>query len=238
MLAEGLAALPFMDDARAQLVISAFWPMVQAGFLVSVPLALASFVLGMLIAVVVAFLRVMPPAGLWHAVVLRLVQLYISVIRGTPLLVQLCIVFYGLPAVGVTLDPIPTAIIGFSLNVGAYASETVRAAILSVPKGQWDAAFAMGMTFRQAFVLVVVPQAFRVAVPPLSNTFISLFKDTSLAAVVTVTELFRVAQQVANRAYDFLPIFIEAALVYWAFCWVLFALQARIEKRLDKRVLK
>ena len=238
MLAEWLAALPFMNDARADLVISAFWPMVKAGFLVSVPLAVAAFVFGIAIAVCVALLRVMPVAGWWHRAALLLVQFYISVIRGTLLLVQLCIVFYGLPAVGIYLDPIPTAIIGFSLNVGAYASETVRAAILSVPKGQWEAGFAVGMTYMQAFRRIIMPQAFRVAVPPLSNTFISLFKDTSLAAVVTVTELFRVAQQVANRAYDFLPVFIEAALVYWAFCWVLFALQARIEKRLDRYVAK
>ena len=238
MLAEWLAALPFMNDARADLVISAFWPMVKAGFLVSVPLAVAAFVFGIAIAVCVALLRVMPVAGWWHRAALLLVQFYISVIRGTPLLVQLCIVFYGLPAVGIYLDPIPTAIIGFSLNVGAYASETVRAAILSVPKGQWEAGFAVGMTYMQAFRRIIMPQAFRVAVPPLSNTFISLFKDTSLAAVVTVTELFRVAQQVANRAYDFLPVFIEAALVYWAFCWVLFALQARIEKRLDRYLAK
>ena len=237
-LTDLLAALPFMSPARADLVISAFWPMVKAGFLVSVPLALASFILGMLIAVGVALLRIMPVRGLLHRLLLALVRVYISVIRGTPMLVQLMVVFYGLPAVGIELNPIPTAIIGFSLNVGAYASETVRAAILSVPKGQWEAGFAIGMTYMQAFRRIIMPQACRVAVPPLSNTFIGLFKDTSLAAVVTVTELFRQAQQVANRAYDFLPVFIEAGLVYWLFCWVLFAVQARLEKRLDRYVAK
>ena len=159
MLAEWLAALPFMNDARAELVISAFWPMVQAGFLVSVPLAVAAFVFGIAIAVCVALLRVMPVAGWWHRAALLLVQFYISVIRGTPLLVQLCIVFYGLPAVGIYLDPIPTAIIGFSLNVGAYASETVRAAILSVPKGQWEAGFAVGMGCTVARCLPARPMA-------------------------------------------------------------------------------
>ena len=176
--------------------------------------------------------------GIFQKCLLKLVEFYISVIRGTPLLVQLVIVFYGLPSVGIYIDPIPAAIIGFSLNVGAYASETIRAAILSVPKGQWEAGFSIGMTYMQTFRRIVAPQAFRVAVPPLSNEFIGLFKNTSLAAVVTVTELFRVAQETANRTYDFLPVYIEAALVYWCFCKVLFLIQARLEKRFDRYVAK
>ncbi|EGV36138.1 ABC transporter permease, amino acid [Neisseria weaveri] len=227
-----------MTEARADLVISAFWPMVKAGFLVSVPLAVASFIIGMIIAVGVALLRVMPQGGWLHRIALVLAKIYISAIRGTPILVQICIVFYGLPALGIFIDPIPAAIIGFSINIGAYGSETIRAAILSVPKGQWEAGFSIGMTYMQTFRRIIAPQAFRVAVPPLSNTFISLFKETSLASVVTVTELFRVAQQVANSAYDFLPVYIEAGLVYWCFCWVLFLAQAKIEKRLDRYVAK
>ncbi len=238
MLNDLLASLAFMSEARANLVISAFWPMVKAGFLVSVPLAIASFICGMVIAVLVALLRVTPVNGWWHRIALQLAKIYISVIRGMPMLVQISIVFYGLPAIGIFIDPIPAAIIGFSLNIGAYASETIRAAILSVPKGQWEAGYSVGMTYLQTFRRIIAPQAFRVSVPPLSNTFISLFKDTSLASVVTVTELFRVAQQVANSAYDFLPVYILAGLVYWCFCWVLFFLQARIETRLDRYVAR
>ena len=234
MLNNFLASLPFMTETRADMLISAFWPMVKAGFAVSLPLAIASFVIGMIIAVAVALVRIMPSGGIFQKCLLKLVEFYISVIRGTPLLVQLVIVFYGLPSVGIYIDPIPAAIIGFSLNVGAYASETIRAAILSVPKGQWEAGFSIGMTYRR----IVAPQAFRVAVPPLSNEFIGLFKNTSLAAVVTVTELFRVAQETANRTYDFLPVYIEAALVYWCFCKVLFLIQARLEKRFDRYVAK
>lgn len=238
MLNNFLASLPFMTETRADLMISAFWPMVKAGFLVSMPLALASFVIGMVIAMVVAVVRVMPSEGWLHKIFLGLTKIYVSAIRGTPILVQISIVFYGLPAIGVYIDPIPAAIIGFSLNVGAYASETIRAAILSVPKGQWEAGFSIGMTYMQTFRRIIAPQAFRVSVPPLSNEFIGLFKNTSLAAVVTVTELFRVASEVANRAYDFLPIYIEAGLVYWCFCWVLFLIQAKIEKRFDRYVAK
>ena len=227
-----------MTEARATLVINAFWPMVKAGFLYSLPLALVSFSIGIVIALAVALVRTVPVAGMAHRIVLGLVRFYVSAIRGTPLLVQLMIVFYGLPAIGITLNPLPTAIIGFSLTIGAYASETIRAAILSVPKGQWEAGFTIGMTYMQTFRRIILPQAFRVSVPPLSNTFISLFKDTSLASVVTITELFRVAQQVANSSYDFLPVYIEAGLIYWAFCFVLFMIQSRLEVRLDRYIAR
>lgn len=105
-------------------------------------------------------------------------------------------------------------------------------------KGQWEAGYTIGMTYMQTFRRIIAPQAFRVAVPPLSNTFIGLFKDTSLASVVTVTEMFRVAQQVANMSYDFLPVYIEAGLIYWCFCWVLFLIQARLEVRFNRFVAK
>ncbi|WP_274585194.1 amino acid ABC transporter permease [Neisseria leonii] len=227
-----------MTGARAELVMSAFWPMVKAGVLISFPLAAASFAVGMLIALAVALVRVSPARGWVQAVLLRLVKAYVSMIRGTPLLVQISIVFYGLPAIGIFIDPIPAAIIGFSLNTGAYASETIRAAILSVPKGQWEAGFSIGMSYMQTFRRIIAPQAFRVAVPPLSNDFIGLFKNTSLASVVTVTELFRVAQQYANLSYDFLPVYIEAGVIYWCFCAVLFMVQARIERRFNRHAVK
>lgn len=236
MLSNLLLSLPFMTESRVDLVINAFWPMVEAAFLVSIPLAISSFIIGMIIAVSVALIRITPANGIFHRIALVLVKIYISIIRGTPMLVQISVVFYGLPAIGIFIDPIPAAIIGFSLNIGAYGSETVRAAISSVPKGQWEAGYTIGMNYLQTFRRIIGPQAFRVAVPPLSNTFIGLFKDTSLASVVTVTEMFRVAQQMANMSYDFLPVYIEAGLVYWCFCWVLFFIQARIEKRMARYV--
>lgn len=238
MLNDLLLSIPFMTQARVDLVINGFFPMVKAAFLVSIPLAIASFIIGIAIAIAVALIRVTPVNSWFHRVFLWFVKGYISIIRGTPMLVQICIVFYGLPAIGIYIDPIPAAIIGFSLNIGAYGSETIRAAILSVPKGQWEAGYTIGMTYMQTFRRIIAPQAIRVAVPPLSNTFIGLFKDTSLASVVTVTEMFRVAQQVANMSYDFLPVYIEAGLIYWCFCWVLFLIQARLEKRFDRYVAK
>ena len=210
-----------MTDLRAQAVINAFWPMFKSGLTVSVKLAVISFILGMIIAIIVALVRVMPRTGWWHNILLFLFKVYISIIRGTPMLVQLAVVFYGLPALNVYIDPIPAAIIAFSLNVGAYSSETVRAAILSVPKGQWEAGFSIGMTYIQTF-----------------NSFIGLFKETSLASFVTVTEMFRITQQHANVSYDFLPIYIEAGFLYWCFCGVLFVLQAKLEKHFDRHIAK
>lgn len=238
MLENLLLQIPFMDEARVKLVMDAFFPMVEAAVLVSIPLAIASFIIGMVIAVGVALIRVTPVNGILHRIALAIVKVYISIIRGTPMLVQISVVFYGLPAIGVYIDPIPAAIIGFSLNIGAYGSETVRAAISSVPKGQWEAGYTIGMTYMQTFRRIIAPQAIRVAVPPLSNTFIGLFKDTSLASVVTVTEMFRVAQQMANMSYDFLPVYIEAGLIYWCFCWVLFLIQAKLECRFNRFVAK
>jgi len=165
-------------------------------------------------------------------------RVYISIIRGTPLLVQLFVVFYGLPSIGVRLDPWPSAIIAFSLNVGGYAAEVIRAAILSVPKGQWEAAHTIGMSRGLALRRIILPQAARVSVPPLSNTFISLVKDTSLASVILVVELFRQAEQIATVSNQFLLIYLEAALVYWVICLILSFGQDALEKRLDRHVAR
>ena len=163
-------------------------------------------------------------------------RVYISIIRGTPLLVQLFVIFYGLPSIGILVDPWPSAIIAFSLNVGGYAAEVIRAAILSVPKGQWEAGYTIGMSRGQTLVRVILPQAARVSVPPLSNTFISLVKDTSLASLILVTELFRQAQEIAAFSQEFMALYIEAAVVYWVICLVLSSAQSVLEKRLDRYV--
>ena len=161
---------------------------------------------------------------------------YVSVIRGTPLLVQLYIIFYALPSLGLVIDPFPSAVIAFSLNVGGYASEAIRGAILAIPRGQWEAASTIGLGYVLTLRRVILPQAMRVAVPSLSNTFISLVKDTSLASVILVTELTRTAQQIAAFTFEFLAIYLEAALIYWLFCLVLATGQSAIERRLDRYV--
>lgn len=215
------------------LLIDSFWPMVLAGLRGTIPLSLASFAIGLVIALGMALLR------LSRKVVLRgVARFYISVIRGTPLLVQLFVIFYGLPAVGVVIDPFPAAVIAFSLNVGGYAAEVIRAAILSVPQGQWEAAHVVGLSPGKTLTRIILPQAARVSVPPLSNTFISLVKDSSLASLILVTELFRQAQNIAAFSYEFMAIYLEAALIYWLFCLVLSAGQGVLERRLDRHVAR
>ncbi|WP_205647622.1 amino acid ABC transporter permease [Agromyces badenianii] len=214
-----------------QLFLESFWPIVWGGVSGTIPLALASFAIGLVLALGVALMRLST-----NRVLSSVARFYISVIRGTPLLVQLFVIFYGLPSLGLTIDPWPSAIIAFSLNVGGYAAEVIRAAILSVPKGQWEAGYTIGMSHATTLRRVILPQAARVSVPPLSNTFISLVKDTSLASLILVTELFRVAQQIAAFSQEFMLLYLEAALVYWLFCLVLSSGQGLLEKRLDRYV--
>jgi L-cystine transport system permease protein len=146
------------------------------------------------------------------------------------------VIFYGLPTIGVVLQPWPSAIIAFSMNVGGYAAEVIRAAILSVPKGQWEAGHTIGMSQVTTLRRIILPQAARVSVPPLSNTFISLVKDTSLASLILVTELFRQAQEIAAFSQEFMVLYVEAAVIYWVFCLILSSGQSQLEKRLDRYV--
>lgn len=214
-----------------QLFLTSFWPITLAGLTGTIPLALISFAVGLVLAVGIALMRLSR-----SRVLSGIARFYVSVIRGTPLLVQLFVIFYGLPAIGLVIDPWPSAIVAFSLNVGGYAAEIVRAAILSVPKGQWEAAYTIGMSSRLSLARIVLPQAARVSVPPLSNTFISLVKDTSLASLILVTELFRRSQEIAAFSLQFMVVYLEAALIYWIFCLALSTAQSAVERRLDRYV--
>jgi amine acid ABC transporter, permease protein, 3-TM region, His/Glu/Gln/Arg/opine family len=212
-----------------QLMIDSLPTLLWAGLKFTIPLTLLSFVLGLTLGLVTAVTRLFAPKPLE-----LVARFYVWIFRGTPLLVQLFVIFYGLPSIGILLDAFPAALIGFTLNVGAYSSEIVRAAISSVPKGQWEAAYSTGMTWRQAMIRTILPQAGRVAVPPLSNTFISLVKDTSLAAAITVPELFQSAQRIVATTYEPLILYIEAAFIYLAMSSVLSALQSRLEVRFTR----
>lgn len=214
------------------LAISSFWPMLYAGLVFTIPITLISFSLGLLLGFIVALIRLYGPAPLKS-----LVRFYVWIIRGTPLLVQLFLIFYALPSVGITLDAFPAAVIGFTLNVGAFTSEVIRATLLSVAKGQWEAAHSIGMSWAQSLRYIILPQAARVAVPPLSNTFISLVKDTSLASVITVPELFLAAQRIAAVTYQPLVLYTEAAILYLLISSVLSYLQSRLEIRLERNTV-
>jgi cystine transport system permease protein len=220
-----------MTQSNWDLALSALGPILMGAIQGTIPLALVSFALGLVLALILALMRLSRQR--WLSAIARV---FISIVRGTPLLVQLFVIFYGLPSLGLLIDPWPSAVIAFSINVGGYAAEVIRAAILSVPQGQWEAAWMVGMSRRTALTRIILPQAARVSVPPLSNTFISLVKDTSLASLILVTELFRQAQKVAAFSQEFMLLYLEAALVYWVICLVLSTVQGRLEKRLDRYV--
>lgn len=225
----------FQDPERLERLIniakSSFIPLLEGAITYTLPLAIITFAVGLVIAFFTALARIFG-----NKLLSGIAKTYVSIIRGTPLLVQLFIIFYGLPTIGLTIDPFPSAIIGFSLNVGAYASEIIRAAILSTPKVQWEAAYSIGMTRSQALRRIILPQASRVAIPPLSNSFIGLIKDTSLASLILVTEMFRRAQEIAATNYEFLFVYSLAALIYWMICFIFTIIQGRIEGRLDRFV--
>jgi L-cystine transport system permease protein len=222
-----------MDPATWDLIWRNLWPMLQATLTKTLPLTAISFAVGLVIALFVALARLSR-----FALLSWLARAYVSVIRGTPLLVQLFIVFYALPQFNIVIDPFPAAVIAFSLNVGGYAAEVIRAAILSIPKGQWEAAQTIGMRYPTTLQRIILPQAARTAVPPLSNTLISLVKDTSLASTILVTELLRVAQLAAAPTFDFFALYAVAAVYYWVICELLSLAQGGLETRLGRYVAR
>ena len=210
------------------ILIDSFPKILTQGLLMTVPLTVISFSLAMVIALVTALVQFANVR-----VLKQIARFYIWVVRGTPLLVQLFVVFYGLPGVGILLDPFPSAVLVFSINEGAYCAETMRAALEAVPAGQLEAGYCVGMSYLQIIWRIVLPQALRTAFPPLSNSLISMVKDTSLAANITVTEMFMATQRIVARTYEPLALYCEVALIYLMFSTVLTWLQRTGEKRLN-----
>lgn len=218
----------FLEKRLVHIFIDSFWKILLPGLKLTIPLTAISFVFALAIAVVTALIQ------FGNVRILKqIARFYIWVIRGTPILVQLFVVFYGLPSLGIVLDPFPAAVIVFSINEGAYASETVRAALESVPKGQIEAGYCVGMSWIQIMWRIVLPQAMRTAFPPLSNSLIGLLKETSLAANITVAEMFMSTQRIVARTYEPLLLYLEVGLIYLMFCTLLTWLQHIGEKRLQ-----
>ena len=208
-------------------------PFLLKGAYFTVFLSLGGMFFGLLIGFGLALMRLSAIKLLsWTA------RVYVSFFRGTPLLVQLFMIYYGLPQLGIELDPLPAALIGFSLNMAAYACEILRAAISSIDRGQWEAAASIGMTRGQAMRRAILPQAARTALPPLGNSFISLVKDTALAATIQVPELFRQAQLITARTFEIFTMYLAAALIYWVLASVLAHLQNRLEARVNRHDLE
>ena len=217
-----------MSDRLWNILVDSFPKLLGYGVRVTIPLTLASFALALAVAVIVALIQYAEVKGLR-----QVCRFYIWIVRGTPLLVQLYLVFYGLPNLGVVLDALPTAVLVLGLNEGAYMAETVRGALESVSRGQMEAGFCVGMNYLQIMAHVVLPQAFRTAFPALGNSMIAMLKETSLAATIAVTEMFRQAQVITGRVFEALALYSEVALIYLLFCTVLTWLQRLGEKRLS-----
>ena len=207
------------------ILIDSFWPLCRAALMYTIPLTIVSFACGTVLAFITAIFRL---SGI--RVLEAIAKFYIWIIRGTPLLVQLFVIFYGLPSLGIVLSPFVSGVLGLSLCQGAYNSEIVRAAILAVPGGQWEAAKALGMNKAQTYL--------RTAVPSLGNQFIGLTKDTSLAGMLTIPELLQTGQQITAVVYEPLALYLEVAFIYLLMNSVLTLLQGKLEKRLSKHVQK
>ncbi len=219
-----------MNSDILSLVIDSFWKILKPGLTLTIPLTLISFSIALVIATVTAlvqFARI--------PVLKTLARFYIWVIRGTPVLVQLFVVFYGLPKIGILINPFPAAIIVFSINEGAYCAETIRAALESVPSGQFEAGECVGLSYLQIIRRIMLPQALRTAFPTLFNSLIGMVKDTSLAANITVAEMFMQTQKIVARTYQPLVLYIELGFIYLMFCTVLTKLQHFGEKKLNAR---
>lgn len=210
------------------IVTDSFGQILIPGLTRSIPLAAVSFALALLIAILAALIQFANVRGLK-----QFVRLYIWIFRGTPLLVQLYVVFYGLPGIGILIDPFPAAILVFALNEGAFSAETIRAALEAVPPGQLEAGYCAGMSYMQTMRRIILPQAMRTAFPPLSNSLIAMVKNTSLAANITVAEMFMVTQRIVARTYEALALYIEVALLYLMFSTALTLLQRFGERKLN-----
>lgn len=217
-----------MTERLANILISSLPRLLSATVRLTIPLTILSFLFGLVFAL---FLAIVQVANI--KVLKQFAQIYIWFFRGTPLLVQLFIIYFGMPSIGIVLPAFPAAIIAFGMNVAAYNAEAIRAAILAVPEGQTEAAYLIGMTYPQLMLRVILPQAFPIAFPSLFNNLISLFKDTSLASCITIVELMATAKQIIGRTYENFALYMEAAIVYLFFSTILTWLQGVLEKRME-----
>lgn len=222
-----------MDDRIIGILQEALGKILIANVEVTIPLTVFGFALAMVVAL---FMALVQYANI--KVLKQFARFYIWIFRGTPLLVQLFLAYFGLPKLGIVMDAFPCALLVLGLNEGAYCAETLRSALESVSEGQIEAGYCVGMNYIQIMWHVVLPQAFRTAFPPLSNSLISMLKDTSLAATITVADMFMAAQRVVGRTYEPLWVYSEVALVYLFMSTLLTILQHYGEKKLGSYTSK
>lgn len=216
-----------MSERLIDILVSSFTKILIPGIKVTIPLTLLSFAVSLILGLLLAIVQV---ANI--KILKQIAFVYIWIFRGTPLIVQLFIIFFGLPSLGIMIDAFPAAVLAFGLNLGAYNAEVFRSAINAIPEGQFEASYMIGLNYPQTMVKVILPQSFPIAFPSLFNNLISLLKDTSLASSITVIELFTSAQQIAARTYEPFALYLEAAFIYLIFSTLLTMLQSYLEKKM------
>ena len=217
-----------MSERLWEILASSLPQLISYCVKVTIPLTVCIYILSFVLAMVLALLQVQ------RVPVLRqLARVYVWVFRGIPLIALLYLIFFGLPSIGIVLAAFPAAVLAFSLNYAAYMSETIRASILSVPAGQREAGYAVGLSSAQIMRRIVLPQAMRVAFPTMFGILISLTKDSALAASITVVEMFKTAQQIAARTFEPFALYCEVALIYLALSTILTILQRILEKKVS-----
>jgi cystine transport system permease protein len=205
-------------------------PLLESAVVMTLFLGIASFILGSTLGLMVALARISRyRAFRWLAFA------YVSVFRGTPLLVQILLIYFGLPTYGIALDPVPAALVALTLFSAAYLSENFRAGINAVDRGQWEAAMTLGMGYWKAMIRVILPQGLRIAIPSVGSRLIALIKDTSLASTVTVVELTRVADQIGASTFRYMEMFLMVGIIYWFINQILTILQAVLESRISRK---
>jgi polar amino acid transport system substrate-binding protein len=204
-----------------------YLPLLGGGALVTLEISALSMAIAIGFGLMLAILRVFAPRALAWIVVA-----FIEVVRGTPLLIQLFIIFYGLPSIGIRFSPLWAAVIGLGINYAAYEAENYRAGIQSIPRGQLDAALALGLTRIQTIRKIVLPQAIRLVIPPVTNDFIALLKDSSLVSVITMVELTKMYGQLAATNYDYIGIGLLTAAIYFLLGLPIARLSRTLEARL------
>lgn len=220
-----------MNERILDIITTSFTKILLPGLTVTIPLTILAFSFAIVIGTTIALIRF---ANI--KILKELCRFYVWIIRGTPLLVQLYVVFYGFPKIGIVWNPFVCAVVVFALNEGAYCSETIRGSLQAIPIGQIEAGYCVGMSYLQIMFRIVLPQALRSAVPALMNSLIGMVKDTSLAANITVAEMFMTTQRIVARTYEPLVLYIEVAMVYLLFSTVLTYVQQIVEKKLNAQV--
>lgn len=206
----------------------AFFPRILKG----VPLALLLTVLGISFGTLIGVFVAIAKLGK-NKILKSIASFYVWFFRGTPMMVQLYFLYFGLPAAGITLKPIAAVTIGLSLNIGAYMGEIIRGGIQAIDKGQYEAAYSLGLSQSQIMKRIVIPQAFRVILPSIGNEFITLLKDTSLASAITMTEILKITYQISSSTFKPLPAYAVAATLYLIMTTLLTYLFNRLERKLS-----